>query len=165
MSDQEMEGILAHEVQHSRWTDFRKQQQSQFTEVTMSVRNNPDKKDWLINMDGSLRNPANKDRLWAYELNEKYLSGNKFSKLRELDGVSEYSKAYWEKERKSGGSLWDTNLAINETLAEIARIDVGAYRGGDVSSVDPLWMGFYKELKAKTSVKQNKLFITGVIHA
>jgi hypothetical protein len=165
MSDQEMEGILAHEVQHSRWNTFRKEQQKQFTEVTMSVRNNPgNKEDWLIKMDGSLRNPSDSSKYWAYELNEKYLSGETFSELQKKDGISDYSKSYWkqyEHSSKSSGSTWNLNLAIDETLAEIARIEVGASRAGDLSSVDPLWMDFYNELNKRASVKKNKLFLFG----
>ena len=155
-SDMTMEGILSHEIMHDKWRTFRTEYQRQFVEVQRSVQGN-DKSKWLIRMDGGLRNPNDRERFWAYDLNENFLTGDFRNTLGELDGVTPYSDAYWKKALETG-SGYDFELAVNETLAEIARLesnlsgtDIGV---DEMQSVDPLWKSFYKKVK-RGGVKQN----------
>ena len=161
-SDMTMEGILSHEIMHDKWRIFRTEYQRQFIEVERSVRATDDVSKWLMRADGSLRNPADSERLWAYDMNEKFLTGDFRNTLGELDGITPYSDAYWKKALETG-SGYDFELAVNETLAEIARLESNLSGTGigvdEMQSVDPVWKSFYKKVK-RGGMKQNrKLFI------
>ena len=65
----------------------------------------------------------------------------KWEQLRDEDGVSSYSKAYWEGTKTGTVDRW---RAVHETLAEIARQKEAA-RPGD-SKPTKLWKGLYKEV-------------------
>lgn len=165
----QLEGILAHEVQHWHYDNFKKETHTQFLEVNRIVR---DKKqeNWPITEIGGTVKPELQERYWAYHLDRNYLnpsrryeSDSMFNVLREKDGVSSYSTDYWKQAEKSD-SPWDYNLAINETLAEIARIEIKSHRSGDVPTVDPVWMDVYNTMKKHRRTSQNssrKLFLFG----
>jgi hypothetical protein len=159
-SDMTMEGILAHEVMHDKWATYGKGFQAQFIEIQRNIRDESDPSKWLIKGDGSLRNPADKDKFWAWEIHEEFLSGSKWETLKKTDGVSEYSEAYWEDVRSN--SPYSMDLAVNETLAEIARIESNLSGTGidvdDMQSVDPVWKDLYKRVKRGNPVEQNRLF-------
>jgi hypothetical protein len=57
--------------------------------------------------------------------------------MKAKDGVTPYSTLMWEK----GG--WN-NLAVRETLAEIARLE----QMGQMEKVDPLWQSIYRDTQA-----------------
>lgn len=76
---------------------------------------------------------------------EKHLS-----ELKEKDGITEYSTAYWNAAKDERG----TALAVNETLAEMSRL----MEQQQADKVDPVWQGLYfkllvasKSLSGKTS--------------
>ena len=160
-SDMTMEGILSHEIMHDKWRTFRTEYQRQFIEVNRSIQGD-DRSEWLINMDGSLRNPGDREKFWAYDLNEKFLTGDFRNTLGKLDGVTPYSDAYWSKALDTG-SGYDFELAVNETLAEIARLESNLSGTGvgvdEMQSVDPLWKSLYKKVK-RGGVKQNRKLFT-----
>lgn len=160
-TDSTLEGILAHEVQHSRWKRYHDAYQQQFIEVEKSVRATDDKSQWLIRLDGDLRYESDKERLWAYDLHEKYLihSTRNWNRLQEADGVTDYSRAYWNKAEVSKSSF-DYDRAVDETLAEIARLEVSAPIE-KFTAVTPIWQEFYKRVRKYGSVTQNRLFIFG----
>lgn len=143
-SNKTLEGILAHEVQHSRWQKYKDSFQGQFVEIQKSIRDNPHPDDWLIKADGSLRNPADKDRLWAYEIHEEFLSGDKWETLQKEDGVTSYSISYWD--AVNPNSLYDRDRAVDETLAEIARIEMEIPLG-KMQSVPDVWKDLYKRVR------------------
>lgn len=102
LDEQEAQGLLAHEIQHAKWVEFRKN--GGWAKTFLQVGSDPN----LIN------------------------------KLKQSDGVIDYSIKYW-----SNRFTPDTYLAINETLAEIARLKV---QGGDLSKVDPVWMELFDKV-------------------
>lgn len=78
------------------------------------------------------------------------LSGNResqaqFRKLREGDGVTNYSKAYWKQFEAQGGT--DSNMrrnALNETLAEIAGFEASH---GTTPPMSREWETYYDAFK------------------
>ena len=162
-SDQQLEGILAHEIQHSRWDTYKNEYQRQFIEVQKSVRDSDNKEDWLIRGDGSLRNPKDNKKYWAYDIHESFLTQRqRWERLRKTDGISAYSKSYWKQAEKSG-SAWDYDRAIDETLAEIARIKTGHARPGDKKAIRPIWASLYNRVQTGTGMKKNSLFLFSII--
>jgi hypothetical protein len=161
MDDLKMKGILAHEIQHDRWAKYHDAYQTQFIEVQRSIRATDDKSKWLIRADGSLRNVEDRDRLWAYDIHEEFISYQSpgWKMLKSRDGVSEYSRAYWE-QASSTGSGFDYDRAVDETLAEIARFEAN-YPKRYKKDIAPVWLDLYKRVKSKTRVKKNQLFIFG----
>lgn len=147
-----VEGILAHEITHDRWYTFRKEYQRQFVEINQQAEKLgwERRKEWIVRADGSIRNPKDKEKYWAYDINDKFLTGENLEALKILDGVTPYSTAYWES-ISGNDSGYDTEVAINETLAEIARMEANLSDTGididEMERVDPLWRDFYKEVK------------------
>ena len=143
-SESTLEGILAHEIQHSRWQKYKDSYQGQFVEIQRSIRDEPDPKNWLIKADGSLRNPALKDKFWAWEIHEEFLSGSKWELLQKEDGVTAYSISYWNAVNPI--SLLDKDRAVDETLAEIARLEQNVPLS-KMESVPPVWKDLYKRVR------------------
>lgn len=158
-SQSTLEGILAHEVQHSRWQKYRDSFQGQFVEIQRSIHDNADPKDWLIKADGSLRNPTDSKKFWAWEVHEEFLSGDKWELLQKEDGITSYSVSYWE--AVNPNSVLDKDRAVDETLAEIARIETNIPLE-KMQSVPPVWKDLYRKVKLGTGgTVQNALFIFG----
>jgi len=162
LPESEMEGILAHEIMHDKFQTYVVAQQAQFTEIHRSIHDEADPQKWLIKVDGSIRNPEDRPRFWAWEIQEKYLTGKHLEFLQKSDGVTAYSDAYWEAVRPD--SPYSTQLAINETLAEIARKEANLKDIGmtidDMQAIDPIWKELYKDMK-RGGVVQNRLFHFG----
>lgn len=145
-SDSTLEDILAHEVQHSRWQNYKDSFQGQFVEIQRSIRDEPDPNNWLIKGDGSLRNLADKDKFWAWEIHEEFLSGDKWELLQKEDGITSYSISYWE--AVNPNSLYDKDRAVDETLAEIARVETRSGASLDkMQSVPDVWKDLYKRVR------------------
>lgn len=162
ISDESMTGMLAHEIQHSRWNEYRKAYQQQYIEVGRSLNTSDNPEDWIITGGGYLKNKTDKERLWAYDINQEFIKdANRWERLKKSDGISEYSRSYWKQANKSG-SDWDYDRAIDETLAEIARIQTGNARTGDKKAIRPIWQSLYSKIRFRTGVKKNRLlFIFG----
>jgi len=64
--------------------------------------------------------------------------------LIKKDGVSPYSTAYWDAVKSGTGSVY---TAINETLAEVARITLNCPRSSD-GKVSKVWKGYYNATQA-----------------
>jgi hypothetical protein len=165
ITDESMAGMLAHEVQHSRWNDYRIEYQRQAVEVSRSVTSNPlDPSKWLIT-DQDTRNlvsSADKEKFWAYSIHNEFMEDQgRWARLQVSDGISAYSREYWAKARASN-STWDYDRAVDETLAEIARIQTGNTRAGDKKAIRPIWQSLYNRVR-KHTVKKNMriLFLFG----
>lgn len=75
--------------------------------------------------------------------------------LIETDGVTPYSELHWKNAIKTK-SLWDETVAVDETLAEIARLKVTDSQ----VTIDPVWEDLYTRVY-RGNVTQNKLFVQG----
>ncbi len=149
---EEMQGMLAHEIMHSKWQAHKEVYQKQFVEIQMSVRSSDNIENWLIRADGTLKNPDDVKKFWAYDININYVntSSKRWSRLQKSDGISEYSRQYWQKANNSG-SAWDYDRAVDETLAEIARIKTNAGRTGDKKTIRPIWESLYRRVQLGTA--------------
>src|ERR1039458_3515927 len=120
---QTLDGLMAHEVMHQRWNAFNQELESERT-ATMELY-----KKYPATWEGTHNNTDNpmrwngyvkdefKDKYPAQWLYENTLDQN-FEQMKKDDGVTEYSKAYWEQ----FGKTVPWQAAVHETLAEMARI-------------------------------------------
>jgi hypothetical protein len=157
-------GVMSHEITHSKFFKFQRQITIDNMEISKIFQENdakgvPDNQN-IIRWDGTFTNPADAAKYPAYELQRwltetvevrnvystekanKKIGEQGFSrqtKLRESDGVTDYSKSYWE-------AFSTTNMTIdrpiNETLAEIAKLHTNNDVDG-LKQVDPVWAEFY----------------------
>lgn len=133
-------GIMAHEIQHAKFTKFEeilKQQNNAITERLREEDNAgvPFNKQFL-RPDGSFRNLEDAAKYPAVVIQTKLM--DKHDIYKNLGGVSDYSNAYWEAYRAGKGGYY---VAINETLAEVAKLR--ATKAGVVSKE---WNDLYDEL-------------------
>lgn len=135
-TNEELRGYLTHEIAHHRYKIYKDAYTYQMKEITRIADQEPDWKNWPIRADGELR-PGNERTFWAYGIHQKYFSGKRWEALKKADGVSSYSTEYWEQAVKTGRAE-DYDMAVNETLAEIARIG---------TSPKPEWSTLYKEIR------------------
>jgi hypothetical protein len=121
-------GLMAHEIMHHKWQVVNAAYDAEREQVSEAVKaSDYAKLDEIMYPSGILREPY--DKKWPiYQAMESAMHGyererdvgmSSFDAFRESDGVSDYSLAYW-KDAKVGKATVD--LAINETLAEMARL-------------------------------------------
>jgi SPP1 gp7 family putative phage head morphogenesis protein len=139
-NDETLKSVLIHEWTHDGFRDFRRVLDEQSEEIMRLAREIEDPKLWPIRLDGYLR-PEYKEQFWAYDIQQRYFTGDAFKELLEKDGVTPYSRAYWDA-WKAGGGRVTTDMAINETLAEIASVD-SRKEGKNVSKI---WRKLYNEV-------------------
>ena len=132
--DLEFKGLVAHEVEHQRFnTVFQAQREE--SKAVMALPSDADH----MRPDGTLRPPYD-EQFPIYSGMLKYY-GMKSTELHEQDGVSEYSREYWE-DWKAGKT--DTFKAIHETLAEIARFDAEGIADHLIAVKErPDWVALY----------------------
>jgi hypothetical protein len=157
VGDQELPGLMAHEAMHDKWHRVLQEQEREHKEIsdiwntaaTGDPRDDPWKR--LFRASGEPRDAAAASEIekrwpvsamFAKTWGDSYIgtpSGRSDSRARmeAYDGVTDYSKAYWKSDRN-----YDTK--INETLAEISRLDQeGNLRRGRVK-LSPQWSELYK---------------------
>lgn len=145
--DEELEGMLAHEVQHAKWDDYQRAYKSQLKAVMTSIQD-PDPTNWLIKGSGTVRDPADSKKLWAWETHEKFLKGKSLESLKELDGVTPYSEGFWKSTNLKNND--EVSNAINETLAEISRLEAQGRLSGTTTKVNSMWMELYRKVRNGT---------------
>jgi hypothetical protein len=84
-------------------------------------------------------------RKMEYFKDPRWVDENYVATLWRTDGVTPYSESYWKKEKRLavGGIPFAPRQAINETLAEIARLKI---QGDDLSKVDPIWIDLFEKV-------------------
>ena len=138
-------GVLAHELNHVKYKQYRiaykAERDAVETELTKSNLLQ------MMNADGTLNEPlASK-----YPIYQQFTLLYDVKKLREEDGVSQYSTAWWHKYDQSGGKHWSSS-AVYETLAEMSRkfLETGELQGG------PRFQGLYYAVRSFWHEKKPK---------
>jgi len=128
-SEDELKGILAHEVQHHIFHSVEERYHDELVAIVEAPES-------PVRASGALK-PEYVNQYPVYnQLYEFRELTNE--RVRKADGITEYSKSYWTKEALSKNFSWPR--AINETLAEVARLgSIGRY-----NEVPSFWKKYYK---------------------
>jgi len=121
-------GLLAHEVQHVRFHAVMEKYKEENTQFL---------KDRDAQDDAGFLKPGAAKKYPTLAAIQVHWEGSSWHQMVASDGLTEYSKSYWNAARQGKGT---TIAAINETLAEIARI----HEATGVIQGDASWRGFYK---------------------
>jgi hypothetical protein len=134
------EYMLAHEYQHHIWHEFNNRFSEENQEIMSLMKGEDDRGDWPISMSGKVK-PEYKGRWPTYEFYwDKLSSYEDLEKWEELDGVSQYSRVYWQEKAVGELGRW---RAINETLAEIAYLE----HDDNLGLVDEEWIELYNGIR------------------
>lgn len=107
----------------------------------------------LFRMDGTAREESKAEvmdrfpvsTLWAQTWGDAFLGKGQRERMEKEDGHSDYSSAHWQP--KAINTINGTKNAINETLAEIARMEENDdVRTGDRRARGP-WLDLYKGIR------------------
>jgi hypothetical protein len=107
-------GIAAHEVMHQK---FQEVLDAYGAERERQTKDNRGGDKWIMKPDGELREEFRADYPVYAALEPVMYRGGQWDKLREADGVTDYSRSWW-KAFEDGKA--DIQQAYHETLAEIA---------------------------------------------
>lgn len=136
----EVKQILAHEITHAKFhaivydkfsaeaVAFSKEYQSASYEVATS----------MARANGEVQGEY-RDKYPVYSALQPYIEGPGMHKMQESDGVTDYSKAYWQAYEKGQTTYLN---AVNETLAEIASLKAMGVNKG----IAKVWRQAYREV-------------------
>jgi hypothetical protein len=129
-----VEGVAAHETMHQKFNTVLEDYRAERARIEKDDRGG---RNWIMKPNGELRDEYKADYP-VYTALEPVLGvrpgvGNK---LRQTDGVTDYSRDYWDEYENNETSL---EIAIHETLAEMARQDVQ----GKIEAA-PVWKALYR---------------------
>lgn len=111
-------GLMTHEIMHQKFQQVLDAERAERERIMAIQPPHGDRWDSVMKPDGSLREPYDK-QFPVYTAWHEVYGAVDTRKLYESDGVSEYSFDYWKDWK--GGKI-GTELAMHETLAEMARI-------------------------------------------
>jgi hypothetical protein len=117
-------GLMAHEIMHQRFNAFERRLDAERARLAADSRSGGDH----MAPDGTLRAGVARE----YPVYSAYIAatgGAKWETMKERDGVTDYSRAYWSEWNKGNVS---SRAAVHETLAEMARLgaETGVRPGG-----------------------------------
>lgn len=114
-----MSGVMAHEVSHMKFADAQRKYQAEKTAIEAEpTPEGKDIYDTVLRPSGAVRDEY-KEKYAHYQAMHDSLYAPTSATFAQSDGVSEYSKQYWEGYHKGEVSM---NSAMHETLAEMHRI-------------------------------------------
>jgi len=121
-------GLMAHEIQHDKWNQFMGKAAAERKEISKRLQQESAQgihySKSFMKPDGTFRSAADRKK---YKLTRRLesLVNQEFAKgtWSKADGITPYSTSYWER-FKSSRKTDDFYNAVNETLAELARIRV-----------------------------------------
>jgi len=123
-----LEGLMAHEIAHEKFQVFLtayEEERSRFGKEE-AERYRKDKKGEWTRADDSIKSEFEEQYKQAYPLSyalrDSYQSYEDREKMHTDDGVSDYSRAYWDEYNKARGMT--TPTVYHETVAEMARIEL-----------------------------------------
>jgi len=156
-SAKEIEGVVAHEIQHQRWQKV----SEVWAAENKAVMQDPEIKEQKWEMpggrkvdgmkpDGHLRPPLDK----KYPIYELFVDFS-VTDLKEEDGVTEYSRDWWKAFEKGEATSTQT---VHETFAEIAHLEQKFGVGVDkLVAVKPQWRKWYKRVqKLYEAIEKNE---------
>jgi hypothetical protein len=147
IDEYDTEAMLAHELEHDRWAVFKIKASEERKLIEIEHRKSSKKGKHILNKNGDIIIPEYEKKYPNYHTLQDSIFSRNSEGFANLDGVSEYSKSYWNKANDGTGSIMEFESAVNETLAEINRINHGgSVRSGDMywKSIHPVWKSFYE---------------------
>jgi len=116
----QLDVLVAHEAMHAKFHAVKKAYDKEADLIDHDTRGGEKwGPDWVMTPEGAIREPYKKDYPIHAALAEGLLANG--DKLANDDGLTGYSIAYWEAWKNGKCS---TELAVNETLAEMAHCDL-----------------------------------------
>jgi len=128
-----VEALTAHETMHQKFNTVLEDYRAERARIQKDDRN---ARAWIMKPDGELRDEYKADYPVYSALEPVLDRGDVGTRLRKRDGVTQYSRDYWEEFEKNETSL---EIAIHETLAEMARQD----SEGKIEAA-PVWKALYR---------------------
>jgi hypothetical protein len=146
--------VLAQEIQHHRWATVMKQYDAEMGQIrahdnaaweTGKAQGLPyhtaSRQLMLTNLAGLLRD-EHKDRFPTVAALEGFIEGGVMrERLHTEDGISDYSRQWWEQWRTSST---DIRTVYNETQAEVAAFTAAKKYGRQLEKPKPAWRKFYQ---------------------
>jgi phage-related protein (TIGR01555 family) len=124
-------GVTAHEIEHTRFQDWIDKYEAEYQKVINENMNVPGRE--LMRADTGELKPPYAEKYPIYQQYNKLVSQINPQTFARADGVTNYSKKYWD--------LWwkgemSTDRAMHETLAEMARVFYENGRSGPEPGMD-----------------------------
>jgi hypothetical protein len=147
-----MPGLIAHEVMHHKWDTITAERDREHQEMhdmgneafDKMFRASGEPRDDMARAEMEQKWPVS--ALFAKTIGDGYLElGSDIAGMKIDDGVTDYSRAYWEpSEQSKQGSWW---RGVNETLAEMAYLKqqgrlIESPRSGDIAQQQLEQMGY-----------------------
>lgn len=131
----QMPGVMAHEIEHAKFQGALDKYMEERSRLIKDDRKDSEGKD-VTRANGEIRDEFKKDYPITNALWESYEKPGGSTKMTEEDGVSPYSKMWWDS-WKNGEAK--TDQAFHETMAEMARIrfETGVLPGA------PIWRKYF----------------------
>lgn len=135
-SEDELRGIVSHEVQHSKFNEV----MSKYRDEETSIVHDPQGID-KIYPSGRLRDEY-QGEFPVYAKLQPYIFGKYTGELEQKDGITNYSKSYWKAYAEHKVRF---ETAVNETLAEVAHQKALGIKTG----IPNVWRRMYNDLNAE----------------
>lgn len=134
-------GVVAHELQHAKFHQWREQATKEHRQL-VSLDGDEQAKYWKENDYQRTLTPEGEKKFPYYASWKKFRDDDFQEQLEKADGITPYSTSYW-KDYNAGGTF---ERAVNETLAEVARLKVD----GKTAEIAPIWKELQERLNALT---------------
>lgn len=138
---EDVRGVTAHEIEHVRFEGVLKAYQQDYNDFKEWARTDREKFDAITFPNGEINPDSAASTVLPVYSKLGPMMDEKWEQLRDEDGVSTYSKTYWDGWKAGTVDRW---RAVHETLAEIARQKESA-RAGDTKPTR-LWKNVFKEV-------------------
>jgi hypothetical protein len=169
----ERRGIIAHEMWHDLWQETREEQAKESVEINFELSDEERDRLFVLNEDGlgsSVRPEAEDEvaerfpvswelsqRVGDINLNTVEEREELLSVLEDNDGITRYSTSYWDQksslDASPGWDPWrggilrrDIDLAVNETVAEYARLFIQDPSLLEGQPRGELWRGIFESM-------------------
>lgn len=133
--------VMAHEVEHQKYERVINAYIAERRLIETDIMREPP--NTVMALDGSLKPPYDK-KYPLYARMQKHDGGEALERRIKTDGITDYSRAYWEQAKPEvpAEKQVSLHLAQHETLAEIARraTETGKIEGS------PAWRAYYRDV-------------------
>ena len=137
-------GVLAHEIQHSRWNNFQKASEEQSEAINARLREESAKgvhyRDSFMKPTGEFRSETDRANYKLLTTRRELLENR--DTIQQFGGITPYSRKYWDKYAQTHNTR-DYYRAVDETLAEVAKYKVLV---GGSSVIPAYWNSLYAEI-------------------
>jgi hypothetical protein len=138
---------MAHEVGHQKYQTVLTAVQAERSRMNVELTQNPGLTDQIMNPDGTWKPAFEKIYGEKYPLYTRFWKHDQNSDKRaKADGVTAYSKTYWEQAKPGTPNQVPDHLASHETIAEIAMLEVEKGEQRAMRDLKPVWRSYYRDV-------------------